>query len=176
MMALQFFIQKVNFSSLPPPGLRVTGENIFFLQDTGKSFFGILAKKTGGKKSFSWFSRHFKTRRVDSVPPNTIRVNDVTKRFRRNIKRAFNGSFGFMTDSYDFVTGHFVTKRNSVSESYSCYEFLVDSRVCIKFQSNLSHIYLSNPNRNFVQKFSNPGHCVKLCCRYHYPEYFDGAK
>ena len=69
MMALQFFIQKVNFSPAPPPGRRVAGEKIFFPQKTGKSFLGILAKNRRQNKCFSWFSRRFKTRRVDSAPP-----------------------------------------------------------------------------------------------------------
>ena len=79
MMALQFFIRKVNFSPAPPPGRRVTGEKFFFPQNTGKSFLGILAKNRAQSKCFSWFSRHFKTRRVDSVlpPPRRIVLNPL---------------------------------------------------------------------------------------------------
>ena len=69
MMALQFFIQKVNFSPAPPPGRRVTGEKNFFPQNTGKSFLGILAKNRRQNKCFSLFSRHSKTRRLDSAQP-----------------------------------------------------------------------------------------------------------
>ena len=77
MMALQFFIQKVNFSPAPQPGRRVTGEKNFFTQNTGKSFLGILAINRRQNKCFSWFSRHFKTHRVDSAPPpNMNRVNN----------------------------------------------------------------------------------------------------
>ena len=46
-----------------------------FPQNSGKSFLGILAKNRTQNKCFSWFSRHFKTSRVDSVPPpNTNRI------------------------------------------------------------------------------------------------------
>ena len=78
MMALQFFIQKVNFSPVSPPGRRVTSEKYFFPQNTGKSFLGIFAKNLTQNKRFSWFSRRFKTRRVDSAPPpNTNRVKTI---------------------------------------------------------------------------------------------------
>ena len=79
-MALQFFIQKVNFSPAPPPGRRVTGEKNFFPQNTGKSFLGILAKNRRQNKCFSWFSRHFNPTWCGGGhygPPPTLKIAGI---------------------------------------------------------------------------------------------------
>ena len=100
MMALQFFIQKVNFSSLQPPGRRVTGENFIFLKIPGRGIQEFSQKTRGKISVYHGFLAILKPVGLIPSPPITNRVNDVTKRFRRNTKRAFNGiqSFGFITD------------------------------------------------------------------------------